>query len=260
MNRNLLCLLVAGIFSLLSATAQGDYPTNQEVEQRLKNISSSGNAKLLSLTKTEGQDVWALQLGTGDIENKPAIAITGGAEGYHLLSVELALQVAERILKNHPELLETTTFYVFPNMSPDAYSQYFSKLKYERRGNAMKIDQDRDGIVSEDGYEDLNGDGLITMVRVESPLGKKVAHENEGRILVDSENEIREGKRYLTFSEGIDNDKDEKYNEDPEEGIAFNKNLTYQFPVFEPYAGDFPVSQKEFIFNPLSDGGALFVL
>lgn len=49
----------------------------------------------------------------------------------------------------------------------------------------------------------------------------------------------------MMFSEGIDNDKDEKYNEDPEEGIAFNKSLTYKFPAFEPYAGDYPVSQKE---------------
>lgn len=246
MNRNLLCLLVAGMFSLFSSVAQGDYPTNKEVEQRLQKLSSSGSAKLISLTKTEGgQDVWALQLGKGDIENKPAIAITGGAEGYHLLSVELALQVAERLLKSHPELLETTTFYIFPNMSPDAYAQYFSNMKYERRGNSAKIDQDRDGKISEDGYEDLNGDGFITMVRVESPLGKKIAHENEARILVDSENKMKEGKRYLTFSEGIDNDKDEKYNEDPEDGIAFNKSLTFQFPVFEPFAGDFPVSQRE---------------
>lgn len=246
MNQNLICLFAVAFFGIVSATAQQDYPTNQEVAQRLQQMASSGNAKLISLTKTEGgQDIWALQIGKGDLDNKPAIAITAGVEGYHLLSVELALQVANRLLKDHSEQLETTTFYVFPNMSPDAYSQYFSNIKYERRGNTVKIDQDRDGRLSEDGYEDLNKDGFITKFRVESPLGDYVPQEKDPRVLVKAENDGKSAIRYRMFSEGIDNDKDEKYNEDPEEGIAFNKSLTYKFPAFEPFAGDYPVSQKE---------------
>ncbi|CAM4221195.1 M14 family metallopeptidase [Gillisia hiemivivida] len=246
MNQNLICLFAVAFFGIFSATAQQDYPTNAEVAQRLQQMASSGNAKLISLTKTEGgQDIWALRIGKGDLDNKPAIAITGGVEGYHVLSVELALHVANRLLKDHSELLETTTFYVFPNMSPDAYSQYFSNIKYERRGNTVKIDHDRDGRLSEDGYEDLNKDGFISKFRVESPLGDYVPHEKDSRVLVKAENEGKSTNRYRMFSEGIDNDKDEKYNEDPEEGIAFNKSLTYKFPAFEPYAGDYPVSQKE---------------
>lgn len=246
MNHKILILLAAAFFGTFSAQAQEDYPTNQEVAQRLQQMASSGNAKLISLTKTEGgEDIWALQIGTGDLENKPALAVTGGVEGFHVLSVEMALQVANRLLNDHSELLETTTFYVFPNMSPDAYSQYFSNMKYERRGNAAKVDQDRDGSISEDGYEDLNKDGFITSFRVESPLGKFTAHEDEERVLVERDKNHSSNKTYLIHSEGIDNDKDEAYNEDPEEGIAFNKSLTYKFPNFEPFAGEFPVSQRE---------------
>lgn len=246
MNKPILGLLAAVFFGIFSATAQGDYPTNREVTQRLQQMASSGNAKLISLTKTEGgQDIWALQIGKGDLENKPAIAITGGVEGFHLLSVEMALQVAERLLKDHGDQLEKTTFYVFPNMSPDAYAQYFSNLKYERRGNSVPADNDRDGSIGEDGFEDLNNDGYITSFRVESPMGENIAHEDEQRVLVKAEKNLRSEKRYHVFTEGIDNDKDEKYNEDPEDGIAFNKSLTYKFPNFEPYAGEFPVSQKE---------------
>ena len=247
MKNYLLFLLSAICFGLAPAAAQDDYPTNKEVAQRLQKIAASRNAKLISLTKTEGgQDIWALQIGRGDLENKPAIAITGGVEGHHVLSVELALKVAHQLVEEHSDLLETTTFYVFPNMSPDAYAQYHGNLKYERRGNAVELDHDRDGEVSEDPYEDLNRDGMITQIRVESPLGKYVAHEDYPQILVEAESATAAGKtRYLKFSEGIDNDKDEKFNEDLTEGIAFNKNLTYQFPVFEALAGDFPVSQKE---------------
>jgi len=247
MKKNFLCLAAIAFFGILNVAAQADYPTNAEVTQRLQKIATSGNAKLISLTKTEGgQDIWALQIGRGDLENKPAIAITGGVEGYHVLSVELALQVSERLVKDHSELLETTTFYVFPNMSPDAFAQYHGNLKYERRGNSAKIDHDRDGKVSEDGYEDLNKDGYITSMRIESPLGNYTAHQKEERVLVKSDqNKSADSTYYLVHSEGIDNDKDKKFNEDPEEGIAFNKNLTFKFPAFEAFAGDYPVSQKE---------------
>ena len=247
MKNNLLILLAVFCFGILPATAQGDYPTNKEVAQRLQQIASSRNVKLMSLTKTEGgQDIWALQIGKGDLENKPGIAITGGVEGHHVLSVELALGVAEDLVSKHDDLLETTTFYVFPNMSPDAYAQYHNDLKYDRRGNVLKVDHDRDGEISEDGYDDLNRDGMITQMRVESPLGKYITHEDHPQILIEAENATAAGKtRYLKLSEGIDNDKDEKFNEDLAEGIAFNKSLTYQFPVFEALAGDIPVSQKE---------------
>lgn len=247
MKKKLLFLLAAAVLVLTKGFAQGDYPTNKEVAQRLQQMASSRDAKLISLAKTEGeQDIWALQLGKGDLENKPAIAVTGGVEGYHVLSVELALQVAEKIMKEHNELLETTTFYVFPNLSPEAYAQYHSDLKYERRGNTAKVDQDRDGAVSEDPYEDLNRDGLITEMRIESPLGKYIAHKDFPQILVKAEGRAAAGEtRFLKYSEGIDNDEDEEFNEDLAEGIALNKSLTYKFPTFEPFAGDYSVSQKE---------------
>jgi hypothetical protein len=231
---------------LIPVTAQNDYPTNQQITQRLQKLNNDRAATLTSLVKTEGgQDIWVLKIGTGDLDNKPAIAVVGGAEGFHLLSVELALQFAERLLNNHKEALETTTFYIFPNMSPDAYAQYHASLKYERRGNAAKVDHDRDGSVSEDPYEDLNNDGFITQMRVESTMGDHKLYPQDSRLLIKADRSKGESGNYLVYSEGIDNDKDGKFNEDPVEGIAFNKSLTYKFPVFEPFAGDYPVSQPE---------------
>uniref|UniRef100_UPI0030D9222B M14 family metallopeptidase n=1 Tax=uncultured Planktosalinus sp. TaxID=1810935 RepID=UPI0030D9222B len=245
MKQKLLCgvLFFTGILFL---AAQNNYPTQQQITQRLQQLSSGRVATLTSLVKTEtGKDIWVLKIGTGDLDNKPAIAVVGGAEGFHVLSVELALQFAERLVNNHKDALETTTFYIFPNMSPDAYAQYHGNLKYERRGNAAKVDHDRDGSVSEDSYEDLNNDGLITQIRVESPMGDYKPHPEDAQVLVKADRSKGETGNYLLYSEGIDNDKDKKFNEDPEEGIAFNKNLTYKFPVFEPLAGDYPVSQRE---------------
>jgi hypothetical protein len=235
-------------FSVQTTTlAQGDYPTLSQVTQRLQSISGSGStAKMSSLIKTEGgKDIWVLKIGKGDMDNKPAIAVVGGAEGFHVLSVELAVQFAERLVKEHQGMLDRTTFYVFPNMSPDAYEQYHASLKYERRGNASNIDHDRDGKISEDGYEDLNKDGLITLMRVESPTGDYTSLESDERIMVKAD--ASKGKKgdYLVYPESRDKDKDGKFGEDLAEGIAFNRSLTYKFPIFKPMAGEYAVSAKE---------------
>lgn len=242
-------VLGAGFLFLpcISSYAQGDYPTLSQVNQRLQAISGSGSpAKLISLVKTEGgKDIWALKIGTGDMDNKPAVALVGGVEGFHVLSVEMSLRFAENLVKENASALEKNTFYIFPNMSPDAYAQYHASLKYERRGNAAKVDQDRDGRFSEDGYEDLNKDGFITMMRVESPVGEFLASEDDERIMVKADRSKGQKGKYLMFPESRDNDKDGKYGEDLAEGIAFNKSLPYKFPAFQPLAGEFAVSQPE---------------
>jgi hypothetical protein len=243
--------MALGIGMLLQAApksiAQGDYPTLSQITQRLQALSGSGSAaKLTSLTKTEGgKDIWVLKVGRGDQDNKPGIAVVGGVEGFHVLSVELALQFAEKLVRNHADALDRNTFYVFPNMSPDAYEQYHASLKYERRGNAAQVDHDRDGSLSEDGYEDLNRDNLITMMRIQNPMGDYVTHEKDDRVMVKADRSKGQRGNYLLMQESRDKDKDGKFGEDLIEGIAFNKSLTYKFPIFQPLAGDYAVSQKE---------------
>ncbi|TVP51305.1 MAG: peptidase [Mongoliibacter sp.] len=242
--------LVVGVGMLFSSQptvlAQGDYPTLNQITQRLQGVAGSSTATLNSLTKTEGgKDVWVLKIGKGDLDNKPGIAVVGGAEGFHVLSVELALQFAENLVKENDAALEKNTFYIFPNMSPDAYEQYHASLKYERRGNATKVDHDRDGRVSEDGYVDLNNDGLITMMRVESPMGDYMPSEDDERVMVKANVSKGQKGSYAVYPESRDKDKDGKFGEDLEEGIAFNRNQTYKFPIFTPLAGDFAVSQAE---------------
>lgn len=239
-------LLLGSLGWSMHGFAQSDYPTLSQVNQRLQQISSNASAELTSLTKTEGgKDIWALKIGTGQVDEKPAIAVVGGVEGYHVLSVELALQFAEKLVSENAAALENTTFYIFPNMSPDAYEQYHAALKYERRGNAVTVDHDRDGVPADNGYTDLDGNGMITWMRVEDPMGDYVISSEDERVMEKANYAKGEAGKYLVFKESVDDDKDGKYAEDLKEGIAFNKSLTYKFPVFEPLAGDIPVAQKE---------------
>jgi hypothetical protein len=208
-------------------------------------------AKVQSLTKTAGgKDIWQITIGAGNTESKPAIAIIGGVEGNHLLGAELAIGFAESLLQasntdSIKALLNKTTFYIFPNMSPDAMEQYFATVKYERQGNATETDDDRDGKINEDMNDDLDGNGKITWMRVESPVGDYRLHPDDPRILVKADFSKGEKGTYLLFTEGLDNDKDGQYNEDGEGGVWFNKNLTYRHPSFTPGSGEYPVSENE---------------
>lgn len=250
MRRTLLTVCFAAL--CMAAMAQ-DYSDYAAQTGRLNALAKAYPelAHLTSLGKTNGgKDIWLLTLGSGKPETKPAIAVVGGTEGSHLLGTELAIGFAENLLKGSTtdavrNRLARTTYYVFPNMSPDAMEQYFSKLKYERNGNATQTDDDRDGKTNEDGFDDLDGNGKITMMRVESPVGEYKLNPDDPRVLIKADGSKGERGKYLFLTEGIDNDKDGALNEDGEGGIAFNKNLTYRHSTFAAGAGDFPAGEKE---------------
>ncbi len=247
MNRKSLFSLLVIVFMCYITTAQNDYRNGQQVTSALQRLASqNAKAKLTSLTKTAGgKDIWMLTLSEGAPENHPGIAIMGGVQGDHLLGTELAINMAENILNNHQDVLSKTTFYIFPNLSPDATEQYFSSLKFARQGNAVQTDDDRDGNLNEDPFEDLNGDGMITMMRIEDPTGNYQMLEEDNRIMVKADANKGEKGSYKLLTEGRDNDQDGTFNEDGNGGVYFNKNFTYNFPYFTKGSGEHPASQIE---------------
>ena len=104
--------------------------------------------------------------------------------------------IATDSIKN---LLNKTTFYIFPNMSPDAMEQYFASLRYERQGNSTATDDDRDGNSNEDDYDDLDGNGKITWMRVESAVGTHRVHPNDPRVLIKADISKGEKGTYLVL-------------------------------------------------------------
>lgn len=204
-----------------------------------------------SLTKTAGgKEILLITVGTGNKDEKPGIAVLGGVDGSHPLGKELASGFAESIIRESAsedikKLLDKVTFYIFPDVSPDATEQFFSAIKYERNINARSTDDDRDFKTDEDPFEDLDKDGYISFVRVEDPAGKYIKNKDDERIM--SEADISKGQtgNYLVIAEGIDNDKDQKFNEDGEGGVNFNSNFTYNYEEFGANAGLHPVSEPE---------------
>ena len=143
------------------------------------------------------------------------------------------------------DLLDKITFYVFPDVNPDASEQFFADLKYERTGNARSTDDDRDFVYDEDGFEDLNKDGLITLIRIKDPAGRYVKSEEDERVMTEAEISKGQSGNYLVYSEGIDNDKDGLFNEDGPGGVDFNRNFSFNYESFGLKSGMYPVSEPE---------------
>lgn len=249
----LIVLLFVIVCLPVNSMADNDYSDHRQLSDRLEALAGAypSLVSLESLTTTVGgRDIWLLSVGSGELSRRPAVAIVGGVAGDRLLGTEMAVSFAERLLDESgreeiQQLLDSVTFYVFPDMSPDARAQYFAPLRYERLGNANPSDLDRDGRVGEDPYNDLNGDGLITMMRVEDPTGEWMKHPEDERVMVKARNEKGDRGSYRVLSEGIDEDQDGQWNEDGEEGVFFNRNFTYDYPVFTRGAGEHAVSEKE---------------
>lgn len=233
--------------------ADQDYSNHNQVTARLEALVNAypSLVSLESLAQTSGnRDVWVLSIGSGEVTERPAVAVIGGGYGDRLLGTELAVSFAEQLLEASgqeevKQLLDSVTFYVFPDVSPDARAQYFGSLRYERLGNANPSDLDRDGRTGEDPYNDLNGDGLITLMRTEDPTGEWMKHPEDERVMVQARSEKGERGHYRIMSEGIDEDQDSQWNEDGDEGVFFNRNFTYDYPAFKRGAGEHAVSEKE---------------
>lgn len=244
--------LVATVYTM-QISAQHQYRNFRELTRKTETLAREYPAlcSVKSLVKTAGgKDIFVLTIGTGEKDQKPAIAVLGGIEGNYLAGRELALGFAENLLRESgnsdiQKLLSSLTFYVFPDISPDASEQYFTGLKYERTTNSRSTDNDRDFLSDEDPYEDLNGDGIITLIRVTDPAGTSIESDDDRRIMVTADLSKGQKGSYFVYSEGIDNDKDGKYNEDGPGGVVANRNFTFNYEEYGQNAGYHAISEPE---------------
>lgn len=244
----LTCLALTG-----HSQAQTSYQSHEQRSSRLRTLASANSslASVKSIGKSRGQrDIWLLTLSKGDAAKKPALLIVAGLEGAHLAGTETAIQMAEKMLANAgkdsiAKLLETKAIYIIPSANPDAQEQWAAKPRYARSENGLDYDNDRDGRLNEDPFEDLNGDGLITMVRVEDPTGTFIVSKDDPRVLVKADPAKGESGKYILITEGTDNDKDGKFNEDGAGGVHIDKNFTFDYPIFVDGSGDYAASEPE---------------
>jgi hypothetical protein len=189
--------------------------------------------------------------GAVDPSLRPAVFVAANVEGPHLLGTETALKLAEKLLDSYGRdeavtaVLDRKTVYVAPLLNPDAAQAYFSQARFERSTNARPVDEDVDGLADEDGFEDLNHDGWVTQMRVRDPEGTWIVDPQEPRLMRPADPLKGEKGVYKLYSEGLDNDGDGRYNEDPPGGVEINRNFAHDFEYTTKAAGLWPVSEEE---------------
>ncbi|MDD3559384.1 MAG: M14 family metallopeptidase [Melioribacteraceae bacterium] len=248
MKRFLLTVLLVAATACFT-TAQQFYSHQQEAEF-LENISSSyaENTNLEVIGKSAGgKDIHVLTIGKGDSGNKPALLIVAGIEADDLTGTSSANYFIEKLLSDDSlvDKLETFTVYVIPKLSPDPTEGYFASPKMYYHGNLTKDDQDRDGVYDEDGYEDVNNDGKITLMRIKDHNGTYTEHKDLKGYMKTADVNSGEIGKYIVMYEGFDNDSDGKINEDPVGGTDVNRNFTNDYKPYTDEGGSHPFSADE---------------
>ena len=182
-------------------------------------------ARLQSLGKTVGgREMWQLTItnfAKGDDKDRPAMWIDGGIHANEIQSVEVVLYTAWYLLESRAEnefvqkLLDERVFYLLPMMSPDSRDAHFYEpnTTHGPRTGQRPVDDDKDGLVDEDGYDDLDGDGHITQMRIRDKNGKYKSHPDFPLLMV-AVKDGEKGEYTLLGQEGKDEDGDGRVNED----------------------------------------------
>ncbi len=243
-NKKILFLLLGILgFAAFPATAQtgptfNKYHTGKEVQQILTSMQKAHAAtvKLHNIaTSPGGQPVNVLEIGS-NLKDVPAIFVGANFEGDIPISTEGALYLANMLLDS-ADYTKNLKWYIMPLPSPDAAAGFFAKVKSGLTVNQFEINNDVDEAVNEDDFDDLNGDGLITQMRVKDLEGKYVVSKKDARLMERADISKGERGEYKLYSEGLDNDSDGKYNEDGVGGINIGISFPHLFPHGTKEAG-----------------------
>lgn len=246
MNKLLFIVLVTLLPSIVSA--QLNYPKYGQLSIWIDQLSKNSLVEKSTLGKSfAGENIPLLKIQSGT-SIKPTLLIVAGVDGKHPAGVINALKIVENILKKSNDSLQTIlqdkSIWVVPVLNIDAYKRNVEAMLWES-GNARVIDNDRDGRIDENPLKDLNGDGLISQMRVKSAIGKYKANADQPNYLILSDPSKGEKGEYELFVEGIDDDFDGLFGEDGSSGVNLDKNFPFDYPFFEPESGAYAASEPE---------------
>ncbi len=252
MSRYTILRSAAALAVLAGSTAFAQpegYMSNDQLQSRLQQIASDEHASLDSIGESlGGTQLHVLTLSAGDTP-RPALLIAAGIDAQYLVSTEIATRIAEELLEHHQSLLEEMTVYIIPRVNPDGAARNMGSILSGHSGNARLVDEDRDRMLDEDHADDLNGDGIITMMRrLEPPLDQRPSHladPDDPRLNIEPD--ASEGQRaaFTLYPEGLDNDGDGLINEDGFGAVDINMNFMHRWPEHNPQAGRYALSEPE---------------
>lgn len=242
----------------MKTTFQYDhYYKYDELEKNLKYFSDKYPelCDLESICVTEeNRNVYAMTITnkkTGAALDKPAFHIDGNTHAGEVTGSMAAMHAIDVLLTGYGEdkvitkILDRMTIYVVPRISPDGAETYLT-TPYSIRSVNRVHNPENGGIRS----EDLDGDGVIRMMRIPTPYGAWKKDKDDSSIMAKRDPGDADGEFYDIYAEGNFEafDGDENLKEKKQDwSLDFNRNYPYGwFPENrQAGAGKYPLSNPE---------------
>ncbi len=234
------------------------YYEYNEMEKMLNEIANRypNLVKLSSLAKTkENKDVFAMTItnfSTGDDSEKPAFYVDGNHHAGEVTGSMAALHLIATLTQGYTEnesiknLLDNNTVYVIPRVSPDGAECYLTTDNKLRSVNRMyPFKELADGLHA----ADIDGDGVIRIMRVKSNKGAWKESKLDSRLMVKRMPSDFGGEYYNIYPEGfiVNYDGINVFPAENKWGLDFNRNYPFGWApeARQPGAGDYPLSNIE---------------
>ena len=210
----------------------------------------------------EGRPIYQVTLTnktTGKATDKPAAFFEGGRHSGEVSGCESVLWLMNYLISQYgkdPEItkiLDKNAIHLRPVNNPDGHNLYMYTAQ-SNRSTVRPFDNDGDGLLDEDGPEDLDGDGYILQMRWKDTINGNYIidpRDPSGRLM----SRVDPGKgKYSMNSEGIDNDGDGRINEDGIGGLDLHRNYAENWRPMQEFtgrgwtqggAGEYPLSETE---------------
>ncbi|MCI0920930.1 M14 family zinc carboxypeptidase [Sphingobacterium rhinopitheci] len=240
-------VLLCSISPLLGF-AQLDYPSYKDLLSSIHQLKGNKYVSIGTIGKSFGGENISVVKLERDPNVKPTLLLVSGIDGKHPAGVISSVGLLKELLAMQPDslahLLDNKSIWIVPLVNPDAYKRNV-EAGHWNSGNARVVDNDRDGRMDENPSMDINGDALISQMRVKSIAGTHVMHPNYKNILIEADRSKGEKGNYVLFDEGIDTDFDDRYGEDGVGGVNLDRNFTFNYPAFYPESGNYAASEPE---------------
>jgi hypothetical protein len=248
--------------SIVLATPQESGPLELLPHARLTEELSSlahAHSDLVQLHKVAesraGRAVEALRIAAPGLgahgERVPSILLVANLEGPRLFAGAVALEHARALCAGYGTrdevraLLDSTVVWIVPRLNPDAAEARFMTPRAEVLASGPGVDDDRDGRIGEDPESDVNGDGLVTWMRVPDPDGEWIADPTDARASVKADRDKGQRGLWKLVREGRDLDGDERVAEDGVHEARVDRNFPAGWEEHSGAAGVFPTDEPE---------------
>lgn len=249
---------VCGVVGML---ALGGARAEEPWERRTSQITASvGWVGVSEIGRShQGRPIQMIELRADRTKPRATVLIVAGIDGRHGTGTEVALGVAERLISRRDAVLKHGDVVIVPCLNPDGMARFQGVRPVQDNGNnaspraTAREDADRDRRVDEDGPMDLDGDGVITRMRILEPrpgllpglAATEVAEPDDARLLRRADAGKSERPRYAVLMEGRDQDGDGAIGEDGVQGVDLDQNFPYHWPEFGGESGPYALSEPE---------------